>query len=129
MSALARKRPRRGAWKSLAGLLATMEGQRVRVELKDDKVVTGTIDDVDDKMNLFLRGADITWMEGRWKGKEGPRMELVFLAARMVRYIELPATMNVDTHLRRYRKQVEGASYSRRYLSTRNKGRAAAGAT
>mmetsp|Transcript_20965 Transcript_20965/g.25440 ORF Transcript_20965/g.25440 Transcript_20965/m.25440 type:complete len:114 (+) Transcript_20965:159-500(+) len=84
-------------------------------------VVTGILDSVDKGMNLVLGKATQQWIEGRWRGRRDIDMELVFLSSRMIRYVHIPSSINLDAHIRRWQKRKQAVSFRRNYITDRHK--------
>mmetsp|Transcript_5510 Transcript_5510/g.6460 ORF Transcript_5510/g.6460 Transcript_5510/m.6460 type:complete len:135 (+) Transcript_5510:218-622(+) len=101
-----KRKNKASTWESLSVLLETLIGEVVSVELKSDKV---------------LGKATQQWIEGRWRGRRDIDMELVFLSSRMIRYVHIPSSINLDAHIRRWQKRKQAVSFRRNYITDRHK--------
>jgi len=77
-----------------------MVGQTVRVHLKDERILSGILDSVGGDFGLTLGKCSGIFDEGPRRGEELPPVELVFIAGRVVRFVELP-NGPVEDHLKR----------------------------
>ena len=86
----ANKQPRRNPHippmrKTLAITVASLQGIEVSIELKNDIVMTGTLEDSDSFMNCILSKVIVTRSNG-----EKERNEIARVAGCKIRYIHLP---------------------------------------
>lgn len=93
------------ACRSLAIFVQSLEGGRVVVELRNDTIVRGVLDTADDFMNL-------TMSEVSYEPLQAPRQRLpfLFLKARHVRFIHLPATLDPERSVTEYRRKQHAAA-------------------
>lgn len=74
--------------RSLPGtVLPACVGCSIEVELKNDIVIRGILDDCDTAMNMILGRCQSWFSEGPRQGERLPDCQLTFVAARRVRYI------------------------------------------
>uniref|UniRef100_A0A7S2RGP2 Sm domain-containing protein n=1 Tax=Mucochytrium quahogii TaxID=96639 RepID=A0A7S2RGP2_9STRA len=116
-----RKVQRKDGWRSLCSLLECMEGDVITVELKNDLVVSGYLDGVDNGMNLVLGKAHQYWMEGKNKGRHGPNMEVALISGKRIRYIHFPDKLDMEGELRSWHKRKNKAKFKRNYIVDRPK--------
>eukprot|EP00937_MAST-01D_sp_MAST-1D-sp2_P006908 g6908.t1 len=67
-----------------------MVGFEVSVELKNDIEVQGTLEEVDDVMNLTLSHATHVRPDGVWH-----KMEMAFVGGRTIRYVHIPDDVDI----------------------------------
>lgn len=114
--------PQKRRWKSLASLLQSLEGERVRVELKNDLEVCGVLDAVDlSDMSVVLGKASQTWLEGPRRGQKGTDMEMVMLLGSRIRFIHLPDEMDVQAELKAAHARRLKAAFKRNYIKDRKR--------
>ncbi|TMW63633.1 hypothetical protein Poli38472_002574 [Pythium oligandrum] len=91
-----RRRPR-----SLLLLLKSLAGLRVRIDLKNDCVVEGIVEEVLHDMDFTLLDACETKPNGRTV-----RLEEVFVMGKTVLYVHIPDRINISQHLQQYNRMI-----------------------
>lgn len=95
------------ACRSLAIFVQSLEGRRLVIELRNDTIVRGTVDLVDDFMNLTM--SDISY-----EPLQQPKQELPFMyiKGRNIRYIHLPSSVDPEKSVTEYRKKQHAALHA-----------------
>ena len=83
--------------RSLAVILASLQGEQVKIELKSDKIVQGTVEEAHVGMNLQLSDVDY----------DDNKLDMFYLQGDSIRLIHIPAHINVTDHMSQYMKRVE----------------------
>jgi len=81
--------------KTLTSLLQALEGERTVVELRDEAVVVGVINNVDSNMNIEM--VDVSFSRTRHGVEKS--YEKFFVAAKHLRYVHIPDHINVAVAL------------------------------
>ncbi|XP_055259424.1 U7 snRNA-associated Sm-like protein LSm10 [Moschus berezovskii] len=99
---------------SLIILLQGLQGQVTTVDLRDESVAHGRIDNVDAFMNIRL--AQVTYTD-RW----GHRVELddLFVTGRNVRYVHIPDSVNITATIEQQLQVIHRV----RYFGSKGQGR------
>lgn len=92
--------------KSLSILLASLQGENIVIELKNDTEVSGVVETAGHGMDLHLRSAREVNSSGQIK-----ETDLMFLSGTSIRYVHIPPHINVTSHLANYMKQLDNTMY------------------
>ncbi|KAL1508373.1 hypothetical protein AB1Y20_004483 [Prymnesium parvum] len=98
---------------TLSSLLQSLLGAQVQVELRDDAIITGVLEEADGYMNISLSRARIQ----RHPGARVLEQELLYVKGTSVRFVHLPEEAQEAEKLMRNRLKLvdQGASaFSRR---------------
>lgn len=105
---------RRREESTLALLVSALVGGRVRLELRNETSVIGTLESADEHMNMRLADATVLRLELQ----DGPpvRAGHVSVRGRQVRYVHLPGDMDVAAELdaQDERRRAARSAYRRR---------------
>lgn len=82
---------RESSSKTLTSLLQSLEGERTVVELRNDSVIVGVINNVDSNMNIEL--VDVSFNRNRFGIERS--YEKFFVAAKHIRYVHIPDHINI----------------------------------
>ncbi|GAX80693.1 hypothetical protein CEUSTIGMA_g8128.t1 [Chlamydomonas eustigma] len=93
------RRPDRSE-RSLVCLVQSLVERRIVIELRNDVIVRGHVDSVDEFMNMTLSAVKVQTLEGIRSN-----YEFMYLKGRNVRYIHLPAALDVKEALDDQRKK------------------------
>ena len=74
---------------TLLCFVQALVGLRVVVELRYDTVIRGTVDSVDDNMNLTLTGVSLQQLQG-----DAQMLEFLYVKGRHIRFIHLPGCLD-----------------------------------
>mmetsp|Transcript_733 Transcript_733/g.844 ORF Transcript_733/g.844 Transcript_733/m.844 type:complete len:254 (-) Transcript_733:344-1105(-) len=88
--------------KSLAVVLASLQGVQVVIELKNDVEVTGTIEETDSNMNLTLNQVKQVSGSG-----EVTHQEFYFLSGSNIRYVRIPQEYPIVKQMALYMKTTD----------------------
>lgn len=88
--------------RSLACFVQALEGQEVLVETRYDLLIRGTLDQVDEHMNLTL--SEVT----AEKMADGSKQEMIFMyvRGRVIRYVHVPSDVKSHTAIEDHRKRI-----------------------
>lgn len=103
--------------RSLAVLVASLQGMQVVIELKNDSEISGVLEEADRGMNLTLLGATQISRHGVVIS-----MEVAFVNGSKIRYVHIPPDINVVRHMAVYMKRVERVVSSNTRHTIRSKG-------
>eukprot|EP00798_Chlamydomonas_sp_ICE-L_P003133 gene3133-13146_t len=97
------RRPKRlnRAETSLICLIQALEGRKVVAELRNDCVIRGKIDSVDDYMNITLSDASYQTLEGT-----KTEFEFMYLKGRTIRFVHLPKSLDPAQAIEAQRKKL-----------------------
>eukprot|EP00808_Paulinella_micropora_P031220 g30543.t1 len=98
------KRERRAAANSLVIVLKAMVGMRVRIDLKNDTVLVGRLEEVEDTMGMKLTRVKRTLPEG-----EKEEQENVILKGSQIRYVHIPDAVNIPKLLEAHENKLKRA--------------------
>ena len=117
--------------RTLAVVVNALVGCPVEVELKDDTVVSGVLEEVGIGMNLVLanvekRAHPFSSLAGSGRSRSPPLqlLDFLYVQGRMIRYVHLPPRLNVHTTLRQHEKRSE--YFRSRYTRTKRSAPSAA---
>ena len=91
--------------RTLALVLASLKGEAVVLELKNDAEVTGTIEESDHNMNITLHDATYIAVTG-----EARVLETVFINGSSILYVHLPPNVDMKSQIGSYLVKVKGIS-------------------
>lgn len=88
--------------RSLACFVQALEGQEVLLETRYDLLVRGSLDQVDEHMNLTLSQVTVDKMA------DGSKQEMPFMhvRGRVIRYIHVPSDVKPHTAIEDHRKRI-----------------------
>lgn len=85
--------------KSIGSALNGLRGHEVIVELKNDSMVRGILDEGDWGLNIVLRNASIACLNER---QETMHVEQLMLAGKSIRFVHLPPTIDFRSAANQY---------------------------
>ena len=85
-------------YKSLSILLDSMVGNEMRVELKNDTVLQGMLDEVNSNMDLTMFGVRCM----RPGAEHAEDMEVMFVSGRMIKYVHIPDHIDIAASMRHH---------------------------
>ena len=91
--------------RSLAIVLASLQGIRVAIELKNDIEITGVIEETDNNMNLTLNTVRQLHPSGTVL-----EMDISFIQGSNIRYVHIPPQIPIVKHLTVYMRTIERVS-------------------
>jgi small nuclear ribonucleoprotein (snRNP)-like protein len=85
---------------TLACILQALEGSKVVVELRRDTILRGVLMVCDGAMNLQMTDVTLQPLQG-----EAKKLEYLHVRSRQVRYVHLPASVDVSTVVQNARRR------------------------
>ncbi len=111
-----KKRNRPIIQKSLSVVLASLQGHNLEIELKNDKKVLGMIETVGHGMDIQLRDVKI-----ESEVDESELSESMLILGENIRFIHIPPTIQITSHLSKYMQQVDKRSFKKPKIVDRPK--------
>ncbi len=91
--------------KSLSVVLASMQGETVQIELKNDDIVIGTVETVGHGMDIQLQNVSL-----KKKGRIS-KLEIMFILGEHIRLVHIPSHLNVTAQMNEYMKHTSRQQY------------------
>eukprot|EP00898_Chlorokybus_atmophyticus_P000591 jgi/Chlat1/1532/Chrsp122S01828 len=90
--------------RTLACAVQALQGELVAVELRNDTVIKGHLEHADDAMNLTIKDAQVTPLQGQTRIHDA-----IFIKSDQVRFVHIPSSIIVRSAVEQQRKRRDDA--------------------